>query len=90
MLLKWIVLLVIAWYVSKAFGNIILMLRGASPDIPPNRSRRDGDGPGKVHNGNVHNGNVHSANAQSVHRKEPKRPSKTEKREIEDARFTDL
>ena len=31
MLIKLILLLVIAWYVSKAVGNIILSLRGAPP-----------------------------------------------------------
>ena len=28
MLLKWVILLLVAWYVSKAFGNLILALRG--------------------------------------------------------------
>jgi hypothetical protein len=35
MLFKWVLLLVIAWYVSKAFGNLILTMRGQP--IPPPR-----------------------------------------------------
>jgi len=42
MLFKWVVLLVIAWYVSKAFGNLILALRGQTVPPPrPVKSRAD-------------------------------------------------
>lgn len=43
MLFKWILLLVIAWYITKAFGNLITYLRGdvypPSNPIEPTRSR---------------------------------------------------
>ena len=46
MLIKWILLLVIAWYVSKAVGNIILYLRGAPP-VPSNPLQKEAES--KVH-----------------------------------------
>lgn len=36
MLLKWVLLLVIAWYITRALGNLITYLRG---DIPLDSTR---------------------------------------------------
>jgi len=36
MLFKWVLFLVLAWYITKAFGNLISYLRGdAVPDSKP-------------------------------------------------------
>ncbi|NQV73415.1 hypothetical protein HQ496_09840 [bacterium] len=62
MITKWILLLVIAWYVSKAVGNVILSLRGAPP-VQSNPLEREAES--KVH---VHKNGP--ANTSSVNPKE--------------------
>lgn len=42
MVLKWILLLLIAWYVSKALGNLISTMRGVPIDSPiPSMPKRE-------------------------------------------------
>jgi len=82
MLFKWIVLIVIAWYVFRAAGNLIAAARGGQPPIDngrphaarPQASGNQGEGP-----------------SIRVVRK-PGSASSASRREedVEDARFTDL
>lgn len=82
MLFKWIVLIVIAWYIFRAAGNLIAAARGGQPPIDGNRpySARP---PGSE-------GSREGPSIRVV--KKPGSATTASRREddVEDARFTDL
>ncbi len=79
MLFKWIVLIVIAWYVFRAAGNLIAVARGEQPPIDGQRGpsqRPPEDGPSVRVSRKPGRTSTHPP----AHRSE----------DVEDARFTDL